>query len=117
MMPTDTPALEAARNQRKLKHVILGNMIWDSLMSKFQIELMAKEINFKQGDNFDRALLWHQIVTQVNPSIKAAIENLKDELEMTKMDNFGHYVRKFNTWFSNQRNMIVREVGKEGYTE
>eukprot|EP00957_Ditylum_brightwellii_P203939 15336852-Ditylum_brightwellii.AAC.1 len=117
MMPMDTPALEAERNQRKLKHVILGNMIWYSLTSNFQIELMAKETNFKQGDDFDRAMLWHQIVTQVKPSTKAAIGNLKDKLEMAKMDNFGHDIRKLNTWFIDQCNKIVREVGKEGYTE
>eukprot|EP00957_Ditylum_brightwellii_P168615 12834136-Ditylum_brightwellii.AAC.2 len=33
------------------------------------------------------------------------------------MGNFGHHVRKFNTWFINQHNEIVREVGKEGCTE
>eukprot|EP00957_Ditylum_brightwellii_P137345 10471277-Ditylum_brightwellii.AAC.1 len=47
MMPMDTPVLEAERNQRKLKHVMLGKMIWDSLTSNFQIELMAEETNFK----------------------------------------------------------------------
>eukprot|EP00957_Ditylum_brightwellii_P131789 10050160-Ditylum_brightwellii.AAC.1 len=97
MTPVDTPALEAKRNQRKLKHVMLGNMIWDILTSNFQIELMGKETNFKQGDDFDETLLWHQIVTQINPSTKAAIGNLKDDLETTKMDNFGHDIREFNT--------------------
>eukprot|EP00957_Ditylum_brightwellii_P007067 535265-Ditylum_brightwellii.AAC.1 len=101
MAPAGGPALEAARNQKKLKHVVLGNMIWDSLTSNFQIELMAEESNFKQEDNFDGALLWHQIISQVNPSIKVAIRNLKDELER----------------FFNQYNKIVRKVGKEGYTE
>eukprot|EP00957_Ditylum_brightwellii_P093464 7117880-Ditylum_brightwellii.AAC.1 len=33
------------------------------------------------------------------------------------MDNFGRNTRKFNTWFIDQRNKIVREVRKEGYTE
>eukprot|EP00957_Ditylum_brightwellii_P068574 5206272-Ditylum_brightwellii.AAC.1 len=80
---------------------MLGNMIWDSLTRKFQIELMAKEKNFKQGDNFDGALLWHQIVTQqVNMSTKAAIENIEDKLETAKMDELG---------------MI--EVRKGGYTK
>eukprot|EP00957_Ditylum_brightwellii_P196991 15008196-Ditylum_brightwellii.AAC.1 len=90
MTPADTPALEAKRNQRKLKDVMLGNMIWDSLTSNFQIKLMTKETNFKQGDNLNGALLWHQIVTQVNLSTKAAIGNFKDKLETEKMDNFGH---------------------------
>eukprot|EP00957_Ditylum_brightwellii_P170994 13017195-Ditylum_brightwellii.AAC.1 len=114
MTPVDTLALEALRDQRKLMPVMLGNMIWDSLMSDFQIELMAKETNFKQGNNFDKALLWYQIVTQVNPSTKAAIGNLKGELETTKMDDFGYDIRKFNTWFIDQCNKIVRKVGKEG---
>eukprot|EP00957_Ditylum_brightwellii_P168614 12834136-Ditylum_brightwellii.AAC.1 len=59
MTPADTLALEAKRKQRKLNHVMFGKMVWDSLTSNFQIELMAKEANFKQGENFDRTLLWH----------------------------------------------------------
>eukprot|EP00957_Ditylum_brightwellii_P033624 2549399-Ditylum_brightwellii.AAC.1 len=58
MTPADTPALNATRHQRKLKHVMLGNMIWDSLTSDFQIELMAKESSFKQGNYFDDTILW-----------------------------------------------------------
>eukprot|EP00957_Ditylum_brightwellii_P135244 10312412-Ditylum_brightwellii.AAC.1 len=33
------------------------------------------------------------------------------------MQDFGHDVRKFNTWFVNQHNKTVREVGKKGYME
>eukprot|EP00957_Ditylum_brightwellii_P208060 15355667-Ditylum_brightwellii.AAC.1 len=88
-IPTDTPALNVLRNQRKLKHVMLGNMIWDSPTSNFQIELMAKQASFKQGNNFDDILLWYHIVNQVNPLTKAAIRNLKDKLESAKLDNLG----------------------------
>eukprot|EP00957_Ditylum_brightwellii_P117591 8968128-Ditylum_brightwellii.AAC.1 len=35
MTPADTPALNTARNQRKLKHAMLGNKTWDSLTSNF----------------------------------------------------------------------------------
>eukprot|EP00957_Ditylum_brightwellii_P171685 13070037-Ditylum_brightwellii.AAC.1 len=63
------------------------------------------------------ALLWYQIITQINLSIKATIENLDDKLETAKMDNFGNDVRKFNTWFIDQHNNVVREIGKEGCME
>eukprot|EP00957_Ditylum_brightwellii_P140412 10698564-Ditylum_brightwellii.AAC.1 len=117
MAPMDTLFLNMLRNQRKLKHVMLGNMIWDNLMSDFHIELIAKEMSFKQGDNFDSTLLWYQIFNQVNPSTKAAIGNLKDELELAKMDDFGQDIRKLNTWFISKCNDIVREAGKEGCAE
>eukprot|EP00957_Ditylum_brightwellii_P210311 15364826-Ditylum_brightwellii.AAC.1 len=44
-MPTNATALNSSRNQRKLKQVVLENMIWDSLTSDFQIKLMIEEKN------------------------------------------------------------------------
>eukprot|EP00957_Ditylum_brightwellii_P197536 15049584-Ditylum_brightwellii.AAC.1 len=71
---------------------------------------MAEEASFKQGNNFDGALLWYQIINQVIPSTKTAIRNLKDELELTKMDDFKQDVRKFNTWLIDQHNEIVSPI-------
>eukprot|EP00957_Ditylum_brightwellii_P107188 8178288-Ditylum_brightwellii.AAC.1 len=33
------------------------------------------------------------------------------------MDDFDHNVKKFNTWFSDKRNLIVKEVNEDGYTK
>eukprot|EP00957_Ditylum_brightwellii_P198649 15140442-Ditylum_brightwellii.AAC.1 len=33
------------------------------------------------------------------------------------MDDFNHDVKKFNTWFSDKRNLIVKEVREDGYTK
>eukprot|EP00957_Ditylum_brightwellii_P187729 14294720-Ditylum_brightwellii.AAC.1 len=33
------------------------------------------------------------------------------------MDDFGQDMEKFNMWPMNQCNIIIKEVGKEGYTE
>eukprot|EP00957_Ditylum_brightwellii_P117712 8979281-Ditylum_brightwellii.AAC.1 len=53
----------------------------------------------------------------VNLLTKVSVANLEDEIEPAKMDDFNHNVKKFNTWFSNKRNLIVKEVGKDGYTK
>eukprot|EP00957_Ditylum_brightwellii_P133434 10173164-Ditylum_brightwellii.AAC.1 len=53
----------------------------------------------------------------VNSSTKVSVANLKDEIELAKMDGFNHDVKKFNTWFSDKRNLIVKKVGKDGYME
>eukprot|EP00957_Ditylum_brightwellii_P103737 7902719-Ditylum_brightwellii.AAC.1 len=53
----------------------------------------------------------------VNLSTKVSVANLKDKIKSAKMDNFDHNVKKFNTWFSDKRNLIVKEAGKNGYTE
>eukprot|EP00957_Ditylum_brightwellii_P074971 5697273-Ditylum_brightwellii.AAC.1 len=53
----------------------------------------------------------------VNPSTKVLVANLKDEIESAKMDDFDHNVKKFNTWFLDKRNLIVKEVCEDGYTE
>eukprot|EP00957_Ditylum_brightwellii_P015765 1187837-Ditylum_brightwellii.AAC.1 len=49
--------------------------------------------------------------------MNVSITNLKNELENAKLDAFGHDIKEFNTWFTDKRNAIIREVGKEGYTK
>ena len=53
----------------------------------------------------------------VNPSTKVSVANLKDEIETAKLSSFEHDIKKFNTWFSDKQNLIVKEVGENGYTE
>eukprot|EP00957_Ditylum_brightwellii_P046376 3520497-Ditylum_brightwellii.AAC.1 len=52
-----------------------------------------------------------------NLSTKVSVANLKDKIEVAKMDDFDHNVIKFYTWFSDKRNLIVKEVGEDGCTE
>eukprot|EP00957_Ditylum_brightwellii_P158387 12055231-Ditylum_brightwellii.AAC.1 len=45
----DTPALEADRNTRRLKHLMLGKLLWNSFAPDFQIEMLTKEKRSKRG--------------------------------------------------------------------
>ena len=54
---------------------------------------------------------------RVNPTTKVSIRNIKDELENANLKDYGYDIKKFNTWFIDRRNAIVREVGKGEYTE
>ena len=100
-----------------LKHVMLRKLLWNSITPDFQLELLAEEDDFKRGEEYDGLLLWNNILLQVNPSTKISVGNLNDEIEGADLKNFNQDVKKFNTWFTDKRNLIVREVGKEGYTE
>jgi hypothetical protein len=115
--PADMTKLTGARNTRRLKHVMLGKLLWNSLTADFQLELLSHEKKYKVDDNIDRVLLWQFIVDLVNPSTKVSVANLKDKIEAAKLSNFEHDVNKFNTWFSDKRNLIVKEVGENRYTE
>eukprot|EP00957_Ditylum_brightwellii_P066338 5035685-Ditylum_brightwellii.AAC.1 len=88
---------------------MLGKLLWNSLDSNFQLELLSHEDKYKVGGNIDGVLLWQFIVNMVNPSAKVSVTNLKDKIESAKMDDFDHNVKKFNTWFLDKRNLIVKE--------
>eukprot|EP00957_Ditylum_brightwellii_P102037 7777195-Ditylum_brightwellii.AAC.1 len=60
----------APRKQRKLKQVMFGKMLWNSIAPKYQLELLTKESLFKREGNQNELLLWHYIVERVNPSTK-----------------------------------------------
>eukprot|EP00957_Ditylum_brightwellii_P090381 6882604-Ditylum_brightwellii.AAC.1 len=62
-------------------------------------------------------LLWQLVVEKVNLATNISVANLKDKLENAKLDDFGYDIKEFNTWFTDKRNTIIREVGKEGYTK
>eukprot|EP00957_Ditylum_brightwellii_P198531 15130629-Ditylum_brightwellii.AAC.1 len=96
---------------------MLGKLLWNSLDSDFQLELLFHEDKYKIGGNIDDVLLWQFIVDMVNLLTKVSVANLKDEIESAKIDDFDHDVKKFNTWFSDKRNLIVKGVNEDGYTE
>eukprot|EP00957_Ditylum_brightwellii_P151077 11504216-Ditylum_brightwellii.AAC.1 len=69
---------------------MLGKLLWNSLDSDFQCELLSHEDKYKVGGNINSVLLWQFIVDMVNPSTKVSVANLKDEMESAKIDDFDH---------------------------
>eukprot|EP00957_Ditylum_brightwellii_P190276 14483674-Ditylum_brightwellii.AAC.1 len=76
---------------------MLGKLLWNSLDSNFQLELLSHKDKYKVGGNINGVLLWQFIVDMVNPSTKVSVANLKDEIKLAKMDDFNHNVKKFST--------------------
>ena len=114
--PTDKPTLNALRNQQKQKHVMLGKKIWNSLSSDFKIEIAGSKEEFQRGKELDGPLLWDFIRRRTNPTTMVGASNLKDEIENAKLEKFGYDVIKFNTWFVDTRDAIIKEEGR-GYNE
>eukprot|EP00957_Ditylum_brightwellii_P107987 8237773-Ditylum_brightwellii.AAC.1 len=79
--------------------------------------MLMDKVKFKRGNNYDGVLLWKHLINNVNPLTCMLVSNLKDKLELASLDNFDQDIKKFNTWFTNKRSKIVKEVGKDGYTK
>ena len=114
--PADDAELNEARNKRRLKHVMMGQMIWNSLTSAFQIEIMPHKQEFQRGQEHDGPLLWDYIRRRVKPSTTVGASKLKDDIENKSLKNFGEDVSKYNSWFTDTREQTIREEG-EGYNE
>ena len=116
-VPTTTNELEAQRNQRRLRHIIMGSKIWNSLKPYVQIEYDVKNAEFKRGGEYDGSLLWDFIRRRVNPSTIVGASKLKEELENEKLATFDHDVTRYNTWFEDIRSNIIRDEGAGKYNE
>mmetsp|Transcript_33688 Transcript_33688/g.40785 ORF Transcript_33688/g.40785 Transcript_33688/m.40785 type:complete len:171 (+) Transcript_33688:455-967(+) len=92
----DTAELNTGRKNQKLKNMLAGNKIWNSFTDDFQLDLLNIANEFKHDDKFDRAQLWYETVTCVNPSTVIGASNLKEELKSKSMGDFGHNVPKYN---------------------
>jgi hypothetical protein len=66
--PTNTGELNELRQQRQLRHIIMGSKIWKSLKSEVQIEYAGQNNEFKRGQEYDGSLLWDFIRRRVSPS-------------------------------------------------
>ena len=108
--------LVEARNHRRLKHVMMGNKIWNSLTASFQIDIMGGKHEYERNDEFDGPLLWDYIRRRVNPSTTVGASRLKDDIETKQLSDFDHDVIKYNTWFCDTREEILKEEG-EGFSE
>ena len=94
--PTDDATLNTLRNNRKLKHLILGKKIWNSLISTFQIDLQGSKTEFQIQHEYDGLLLWDFIRRRVNPSTSVGASKLKKRLERSKLEDFDHDVVHYN---------------------
>ena len=115
--PTTTVELQAVRNKRRLKHVMLGNKLWASLTSDFKIEIQGDQEDYKQGQEYDGPKLWDYIRRRVNPTTTVGASKLKDLIESAKLSDFSDNVIKFNTWFDDTRKSIIKEEGSGRYNE
>ena len=51
--PTNLEELNAIQNSLKMKHAILGSLLWNSLTSKYQLEIVGDDKdNFRVGNEF-----------------------------------------------------------------
>eukprot|EP00957_Ditylum_brightwellii_P145822 11103538-Ditylum_brightwellii.AAC.1 len=95
--PADTPALEAGRNMRRLKHLMLGKLLWNSFLSNFQLKILTEEHTFKRGRDHIGMLLWQHLIDHANPLTCVLVGNLKDKLEMATLVDFDQDIKVFNT--------------------
>ena len=115
-MPTDTVELNVLTNLRKLKHIIVGKKIWNSLTLEYKVEISGKQSEFKRGREYDGVHFWDFIMRRFNPMTTVSMSNYKAEIEKVTLTQFDNDIIKFNTWFDDTRSNIIREEGK-GYNE
>ena len=113
---TNTATLEAERNSRRLKHVMLGNKLWQSLSSRFKIEITGAQDEYQRQQENDGVLLWDFIRRRINPTTTVGASKIKENIEDTKVPEFDNTIFKYNTWFEDNRDKIIKEEG-DGYNE
>jgi len=100
--PTNDNTLNQIRNQARLKHAMLGQMICNSLSSKLQLQLIGRSSTFKVGEEYCGVKLWAFICKEVNPTTATGASGLKEEIEHATLKDFKHDVKDFNTNFEQQ---------------
>ena len=116
IVPTNNAELTMARNMMQMKHIIMGKKIWDSLTSKFQIDIIGSEHKYTLNEEIDGPMLWCFIKRYCKPSTKVGAAKLKGMIEKAKISDHKGDVKAFNTWFESTRDAIIAEEGK-GYNE
>ena len=115
--PANEAALNKARNATKFKHAIVGENIWNSITSVFQIELLGEEVEFARGNKYDGMQLWHHIRTSVNPSTKVEACAPKEQIESASLEKFEYVIKAYNIWLSDTRKEIIRQEGTGKYNK
>ena len=114
--PTDNDSLIKLRNNQRLKHVMLGHQLWNSISSAFKVEIIGSKKEFVKEQEYDGVLLWDFIRRRINPTTTVGASRLKDEIESNTPAMFNNDIIKYNTWFEDTREAIIKEEGK-GYNE
>ena len=115
--PGDTSALNLLRNKSKIKHIMLGSMIWDSLTFDSQLEIIGDDEVFKKGEDYDDVAIWHYIRNYVIPSMTTGTSAFKDGIEPNKVANFGNNLKSCHTWIADARTVIIKDEGEELYNK
>ena len=106
--PTNNNELNAERNKLKLKHAMLGAMIWYSLLDLYQLDIIGDEDKFKMGLEYNGVTLWYYILKEINPLTTTGAARFKDQIEYQTLKDFRHDVKKFNVWFTDTRLEIIK---------
>lgn len=84
-------------------------MIWDSLTSDFQLEIIGDDKAFKIGEEHDGVAILHFIMDQVNPLTTTGALDFKDETELKKVADFGDEVKLYHMWIAEPRTSIIKK--------
>ena len=95
--PGDILAIDSLRKRYKLKHAMLGLMIWDSLTSDFQLDIIGNEEDFNRGEEYDGVAVCHYTRNQSNPSTTTGASAFKDDIESKKIADFGDDTKAYHT--------------------
>ena len=95
---------------------MMSNKLWESLSSNFKIEISGSKAEYQCCKENDGPLLWDFIRRRINPTTTVGASKLKDDIEGTKVSAFDNDIVKYNTWFDDTRELIIKEEG-DGYNE
>ena len=105
----DTEELKILCNNAKLKHVLMGAKLWNSLTSKFQIDIQGSQSKFKMEQECDGPLLFDFMRRRLNPSTTVGASKFKDEIDTKTLADFNCSVTDYNTWFEDIREKLLRK--------
>lgn len=94
---TDDTTLNVGRNGTKLKSVMLGNKIWNSLISAYNKEITGRCSEFTIGGEYNGFLLWDFLRRTIKPSTKVGVSKLKVDIKKCSLALHGNDVIKFNS--------------------
>ena len=107
--------LNTMLNYQQMKHVLIGNKVWNILKSDYQIKLLIKTKRFKGQEKMDGLVLLFQVKKKVISSTSVGSTNLKNELENTQQNKFGHNIKKYNICYSNIKRSVKKVEGAYKY--
>ena len=116
--PRNNAELDKIRNFLRLKHAMFGSLLWNSLTSSFQLEIVGQDQeNFREGNEYDSVKLLYFIRAHVNPMTMIGASCFKHEIKSATMSIFKDDIKAYNTWFDNKRKAIIKEEGEGKYNE